>query len=384
MRFMTMLLLCCYAVVAWAAPLQVDALTMRWKEKPTPPWTGNWSSGAIKMPYVRATDPQVAARINDWLFLERIGMPMPQNPDKTFTLPADIMPEGLASQSFKVERNDGRVLTLTFNAEGCGAYCEEYQSTYSFDAATGRNLAAADVLTRQGLLQVVQRMQRERIARYRKEIALLQRQQKAAARKTKPGQADVEGWQEMIAFNQDCLARETDSDHQVTLDRLDFYQFSPLEKGFVFTSERCSAHVNRALDGVMEVALLLPNADLAPWLTAYGKALQLGVGTSDSPVSPQGQVLHGKLGGAAITLWMHRPYADGSFSGLYYYDRYRKPIEISASRQGKQWELIETVPGQTESSGQSSSAVFKLTETPNGFKGLWQGNGKAYPVEVAW
>ena len=49
--------------------------------------------------------------------------------------------DGTASQSFKIKRNGGRFL-ITLSAEGCGAYCESYQSSHNFDAINGQLISA--------------------------------------------------------------------------------------------------------------------------------------------------------------------------------------------------------------------------------------------------
>jgi hypothetical protein len=374
MRFWLILLLCTHV---FAEPLTVESRTMVWKgAKDAPAYTSAWAAGEIKMPYVVGAS-DVANRINDALYLSVIGIAAPLKAGKTFPLTdggGEL--DGTASLDFSVLRNDGRILSLAINAEGCGAYCEFYVRSYGFDAATGRALSAVDLFTPSGLSAVAKEMQAERKRRYTEEIKTLKRQE--AELKRKKGKADgLSDIEERITFNEECLGQEPLSNAS-SQDMLRYLRFSLAKnKAAVFSSGRCSAHVNRALDDVDEVDLVLLPKDLVGLLNPYGKALLLEQANAALPNDLFEQVLHGKIGNAAITMRLNRPYPDGSFSGVYYYDKYRKVLSLRGMKKDSHLELTEQVAG-------SDQAKMNLNISGAQWLGQWLGNNKQVPVILGW
>ena len=61
-----------WSASAVSEPLPVESRTMYWKA-PSGAETSweqsQWAEGTIKMPYINAADPGIAARINDMLYL---------------------------------------------------------------------------------------------------------------------------------------------------------------------------------------------------------------------------------------------------------------------------------------------------------------------------
>jgi hypothetical protein len=374
MRFWLILLLCTHV---FAEPLTVESRTMTWKVvKDAPPNTAGWASGEIKMPYV-VGGGDVANRINDALYLAVMGIAAPLKGGKTFPLTEGSGElEGTASLDFSVQRNDGRILSLTINAEGCGAYCEYYVRSYSFDAVTGRALSAIDLFTPSGLSAVAKKMQAERKRRYMAQIKALKQDRAELKRKKGPLDGDID---ERIAFNEECLEHEQERQQSSSQqDTLHYLRFSlPKNKAAVFSSGRCSAHVNRALDDVDEVDLVLLPKGLVDLLNPYGKALLLEQANAALPNDLFGQVLHGKIGNAAITMRLNRPYADGSFSGVYYYDKYRKVLSLRGMKKDSHLELTEQV-------AESDQAKINLNITGVQWLGQWLGNNKQVPVILGW
>ena len=352
-RFLCILLI--WSVSAVAEPLQIESRTMHWKASPgaeTSWQQSQWAEGTIKMPYVKASSPVVAARLNDMLYLSVASTPAPTRPGKTFPAPEGDGLAGTTSLDFTVARNDDQILSISFDGEGCGAYCENYRLEYSFDARTGQFLVLSDLLTPQGLVETGKRIFRERERRYLEQIKTLNRELAALTKQQRAGKnVDLSDTQERIDLNENCLGniRERRKELKVSDAMRDIAMETrfalPAGKGMAFTSGRCSAHVNRALDDVDEVETTLSLEELSPWLTAYAKMLLLGEGQTAEPVNLFGQIFHGKIGAAEVTTLLNRPYEDGSFSGIYYYDKYRKPIALSGKRNGVGVELVEQVEG---------------------------------------
>lgn len=226
---------------------------------------------------------------------------------------------GTESQQFTVSRNDTRILTIAFQGEGCGAYCENYSTWYSFDVQDGSLLTAANLFTPQGLRALAVRLRQEQITRYRQQLAELRKSLKATQAKptrpaippgkTDPAQQDIIiDLQDRIALNQSCLndqiarGKEAASQQQPTL--FDYAGNSPFEitdKTFKLTAGRCSNHAMRALDDVGDVVLSLPYPGLAAWVTAYGKAVLLNGSNALPAERLYGQVLYGSLRNTGTT-----------------------------------------------------------------------------------
>lgn len=368
-------LLAALCLTAAAAPLQIRSLTMKPPAgaKDLGPAAAGWAEGSIKMPFV-GPDGAVAARVNDALFLTVLNMPAPVKPGASFTPPAGQLPEGTATQDFEASRNDDRVLTITLSAEGCGAYCENYDVDYNFDARTGRLLALEDLVRPTAFATVARRMNQESRRLYNQQIKTLRRELAAAQKKRPPAADEIEDLQQRIELNEGCLGETGEGRWRA--DGLHYLGLSLAKPGITLRAGRCSNHASRALDDVGDIVLTLPPAELQPLLTDYGRALILQQGNAGPPASPFGQVLHGRIGNAPITLRLDRPTAEGSVSGHYFYDRYRQPIALSGKREGDQLSLDETVDDK--------KATLTLQLRGTALSGQWQGGGRSLPVSLAW
>ncbi|WP_445229763.1 hypothetical protein [Duganella rhizosphaerae] len=370
-----LLLLCCAGLAQAAAPAVVRSLAVQGKSadgKPAP-------AGDIVMPLVQAGDPLLSAKINDKLFLSRFGVLAPKQAGKAVGAADGIALDGIATQSFEVGRNDGRILTIAVDSEFCGAYCESSREYYSFDMASGRSVQAEDIFTAAGMRELARQMRKQRLASYRGELA----RQKAALdalRKTKnPSKDDLDDLEQRVALNAECASKESQLAKQSDADLLAAFRFYRLEAGaqkYNIYSERCSSHAEHALDDVDTVKLAISYAELSPQLNGYGKALLLGTG----PVPPAGgyfgQVLHGRLGTTAVTMTLKQD-SDGSVQGTYFYDKFRQPIALDgAERDGK---LV-----LNERSGDTVSATLQLawSEPAHALQGRWVGK-KELDVSVA-
>lgn len=365
----------CFATAVAAAPLQIRSLTMKppAAAKDLPAYAAGWVDGSIKMPFVVSDSPAVAARINGALFLGQMGMAAPAKPGESFSPLADQLPDGTSSQDFQLARNDDRVLTITFSTEDCGAYCEDHDNDVNFDARNGRALALEDLFTPPALDTVAKRIGKERERRYADQLKDLKKD--LAAQKKAHAKADeIEDLQQRIDLNQGCLEGEKEAAHGA--DTLRYAGFSLEGDGVTFRTGRCSNHASRALDDVGQIIVTMKPSELQPLLTAYGRTLVLKQGDAPPPASPFGQILRGKVGGAAVTLQLDRVNNDGSLTGHYFYDRYGRMIALSGRRSGNTLALTEDADG--------NKAELSLTVRGNAVTGQWQGNGKTLPVTLDW
>lgn len=334
----------------------------------------------VEMPFVQLANALIAKKINDRLFLGQLGIMAPKKPGATLDA-KDLVIDGMASQHFSVSRQDARVLTIVFENEGCGAYCENYSMVYSFDLKTGRRVGANELITPSGRNELARRMGREGTRRYRDQLASLRTELAQAKRKQgAAGTQDLDDLNERIELNTRCLGEGTHTDRTPgvpALVDLNSLTFELASQALKLTSERCSNHAMRALDDVGNITLAVPYPALRGWLTPYGLALLFGEGAVEPPDAIFDQVLKGRIGDkSAITMLLTKA-SDNSIGGTYLYDRYRKPIGLTGRMSGNTIELEERVNDSPEPSGR-----FTLTLTGQRLKGRWTGT-KTFDVELA-
>ncbi|MCK9684995.1 hypothetical protein [Scleromatobacter humisilvae] len=349
-----------------APPVAVQERTLKLPKLPAgADMPGNLPrDGAIKMPFVTGGAPGVAKRINAAVWNEMLdGVPVPSAPGRTFTPPPGKETQGTSSLEFKAEfipAFSPRLLSLALDGEGCGAYCENFAYTRLFDLRDGRLLSLGDLLTPDGFAEVGRRVDAGRRSAYRRQLRELEGAIKAAARRTKKDPNDDSA--DRVAMNKDCL------------ESVDSQPSTPwwlLNEGFSLDGHggmkvfryRCSNHAGRALDDVGDITIPIPAAELAGLLTPYGLAVVRQQG--DAPAPParfDGRELHGRVGGAAITMKLE-PLREGvDTQGWYAYDRYRAPIKLVVQLQGGQVVAVE----QTASQGR-----FELTIGGGSLAGTW-------------
>lgn len=375
MRLTPLLLLCCAGLAQAAAPAVVRSVAVQGKSpdgKPVP-------AGDVVIPLVQAGDAVLSAKINDKLFLAQFGVLSPKAAGKTVGAADGIVLDGIATQSFEVGRNDGRILTIAFNSEFCGAYCESSRLYYSFDMASGRSVQAEDIFTAAGMRELARQMRKQRLASYRNETAQRKAALDALRKKKNASKDDLDDLEQRVALNSECadkenqLAKQSDAD---LLAAFRTYQLEAAAQEYNIYSERCSSHAEQALDDVGTVKLALSYAELSPQLNDYGKALLTGSGAVPPAGGYFGQVLHGRLGTTAVTMTLKKD-GDGGVEGTYFYDKFRQPIALDGTERDGKLAL-------NERSGDNVSATLQLgwSEAAHALQGRWVGK-KELDVSVA-
>ncbi|CAD6514379.1 hypothetical protein ACFQ3P_04515 [Paraburkholderia sabiae] len=333
------------------------------------------------LPYVESDDARRDARINNQVFLDMAEQPAPARYPGKIEEPKvhDGPPQDISDFSFSVLRNDDRILALEVDAEGCGAYCEQYSRQYNFDAATGRALFASDLFAPAGGTALLRQNLAERLTEYRRAIASLNRD--AVANRKKNGiatpwpQPRLDGKQDQeeervastVSMYERCMEPMQSPDYAK------YYTLAntSLEIGresVTFVYGRCSNHAELALDDVGDQKVAYRIADLAPYFSAYGKYLLMsGPQQAAPPTEPYQQILQGRVGQAAITLRLSEHYGDDSLSGSYFYDKYREPIALNGKVNGNVIELTEYESSDTP------KPLIRATIRSDRLEGQWIG-----------
>lgn len=223
---------------------------------------------SVQLPWVEAPSPEVSRRINDAVFTRfaDVAAAPERLRDAPAALKRDNPQGGTREAQFSVVRNDGRLLVLQFEVEGCGSYCENFTEQMAFDARTGKPLENATLFTEEGLKALTHRYNSTRAARGRALIAHARREKSA-----EPDEIDM---------YQGCIRDWTGRFSSMPFPELVGKNEWQLRGG------HCSPHAARPWDLLDHIDVPLPRALLAAHLSPYGKSLLLGQGDVRDPAPP--------------------------------------------------------------------------------------------------
>lgn len=359
------------------SPLQVESRTIVWKRSPL---EDKISPRPVKkydvMPFFKSSRPEVAMRINEALYLERIGSPAPVGGGRTFSPPPSVVGRDNAQQEFGISLNDGRLLTVDFYVEGCGAYCEDYSETRVFDARTGRLLALNDIVTPAGQDELARRLLVTSSRAYEREIERLQQALNSAGSQAKA--EDIQELEGRLEFNQECLGGidiSSEGRHPISDDDGSIRWSFAKGRNLVLKKERCSNHIMRYYDDVWEVEQAFRPTELADFLTPYGRSLILGEKDVPEPDNLSGQILFGKIGDAAVTASLRfgtNSTGQITVGGFYFYNKYRRHIYLSGVKKENQVTLSE-----------KGGATITLELDGTRLSGSWKNSDKEVPVVLS-
>jgi hypothetical protein len=159
---------------------------------------------------------------------------------------------------YKINTLNKKLYSVTFNTEGCGAYCEEFFSSYNFDLSNGKKIRIDALLTKKGkeeLLALLSYKKKKIIEEY-----LIQLKNESVAEEDKKYVAQT------IQLYKNCLKRPP----FVTLE---YFDFKIINDTLILTSDRCSNHAMRALDDLGDYTYIFKKNELFKLFNKYGKSI---------------------------------------------------------------------------------------------------------------
>lgn len=327
----------------------------------------NSAENQFRLPWFTSADnPGVAKRINDFIF-SRFLRHLPGNDPQTMMnqlAKSEKDLGGIAALDYSVEYLDDKRLTLNIFAEGCGAYCESYNTPLNVDLTSGAIISLDEIVSANAIAQLDDRVSED----IRKKITAFIAQQKALpANEQRVEDGEVVDYAQFYA---DCLAR--------TNDKTGFTRrFYLKDQKLVFLNERCSNHASRALDDLGEFTTEIPISVIEDALTPYGKnILTVGRGEKLSP-SPNlnNTLLYGTLG-KSMRIVLNTTCEYSYLSGAYFYEKYGTPIELTGkcSTGNNQHYELTTVSDET------AKETITLDLKDGHYQGSWESNGKTLPI----
>ena len=338
------------------------------------------SADGIVMPWVRGGPTGAATRINELVFLHELQLPAPREAGSSFTPRTIESLDGFTHVRFEVMRNDARVLALAMDVEQCWNHCNAVGDTLLFDARTGHRLLLSDLVTPAGRAALLHRRRQVAVAAYQQAIDALPPIPATDADEdadppaepppppppaARPRDDNLPGDDEMRDFFASCRSKwETYGDTIAMPFDL------PASGALRLRFEGCgSTPLMRAMDESPPDLDISPT-ELAPLLTAYGRRMLLGEGIGEPLFTGWGQVLHGRVGEDAVTLYLDEPTADWS-NGTYVHDRVGRPIAVTGPAKGDTVELDE-----------EGGKGFALRRVDGALVGTWKDKDQALPVRL--
>lgn len=275
------------------------------------------------------------------------------------TNPFDALDHGSTFLNYRVLRNDGRVLSVSFTMEGCGAYCENYSLTYSFNSISGELIQARDLFTKEGY-----RKAKFLIAEERKQLLKQAIQQKKNELKN--------------AAADSAEADQPETTSSILTDQLDLYEecigwrdsstvngneFSLTDSSMWFIEGRCSNHAMRAIDELDEFRNELIIIHYSEFLNDYGEYI-FGLSEKYFSGTTRFRMYTGSIGDQYPILFFENR-TNGYPSYTYCYKKYGVLIELQNEESEDLLKLIETNHEDTQ------TGRFYLTPKLRGFSGSY-------------
>ncbi len=218
------------------------------------------------------------------------------------------------------------ILTLKLDGDATGAYTEEFISFENFDIKNGNTVNIKDVFTLKGF-EKVQKLVNETIKSEIDEFVNFAKNQL----KNEKNKENINLLEEQIFLYQTCKPNNYP---------LQYVQYYFLKNKMIFVRERCSAHVNRAIDDLDDFEVSFSFKELKPYLSDYGKELLFESKNVDE-FSIENRIFKGRINNSNVTFVVGNIFEDGSLQISYWYDNYKEKIELRGSFKNKHFSLIE-------------------------------------------
>jgi len=200
-------------------------------------------------PLLKGGDNEICEKINKYLVEDQLFITYGEEKTSIFenVWETDDQPAMLFSLTYETELLNEKLYSVTISGEFCGAYCEGYDMTFTFDLKTGELITLNRLFTNEGLEGIVEAMvknKKEKIAAKINEVNAM-----LSADTLEEGMQEY--YTEMRDMYESCESIET-------VESLQYIRFIPAENSLIVVYGRCSAHYNMAMDELWYFELELP------------------------------------------------------------------------------------------------------------------------------
>jgi len=278
-------------------------------------------------------------------------------------------------ENYSININSKTILSISINGETTGAYSENANWNYNFNAITGDLIYPDELFTEAGYSKI-----KKQLISKRKAIVTEFLKGLNAQFISKKFEIDEERANDQKSIYEDCLQYIDDNDFI-------YGQFLIHKNFIVFTRERCSNHGMRAVDDLGEFSDTLKISEISNLLSRYGKALLFEDTKECQNIKPpisNTKILKGFINDKIpITCIFYRPYDDWSISIKYWYDKNKSVIEWRGTFRNKsKLNLIEDDYFDKKQDKWILKALINADVTADSIKGTWtnQKNGKKLTI----
>ena len=280
-------------------------------------------------------------------------------------------------ENYSININSKTILSISINGETTGAYSENANWNYNFNAITGDLIYPDELFTEAGYSKI-----KKQLISKRKAIVTEFLKGLNAQFISKKFEIDEERANDQKSIYEDCLQYIDDNDFI-------YGQFLIHKNFIVFTRERCSNHGMRAVDDLGEFSDTLKISEISNLLSRYGKAL-LFVDTKEcqniKPPISNTKILKGFINDKIpITCIFYRPYDDRSISIKYWYDKNKSVIEWRGTFRNKsKLNLVEDDYFDKKQDKWILKALINADVSADSIKGTWtnQKDGKKLTISL--
>lgn len=277
----------------------------------------------LALPLILSTaNPGGAARLNACLqlvYLDGLAKPGMKDPFSRVRHDDSRDTSGPTSALSWTSSNQGRLLAIQIMSETMGAYPTETVDDLLFDGVHGQPVRAGDLFTAGGLKALKTRLAALRKAKLREAI-----------QSGKKGKPDDDA-QACFTVQEDALKEQAfDGVADLRLDA----------KSLAFPASLDLPHALLLCD--VDLTVALPRQELAPYLSAYGKALlDASLPMPALPSTWTNRVFTGHIGAAPVVVQLLLG-DDGSINGSYAYLKQGSAIALSGAVKDGAYSMEET------------------------------------------
>lgn len=243
--------------------------------------------------------------------------------------------------------NNNTFVSLSIDNSFTGAYTEYHDRSYSFNSRNGEHLTLYDFFKGSNYDEVMQ---------------------KASDACAGIIQNHLETLDEEDEFLEDKRELYKDCLHYFAGEGTSYFNFYLTDSTFVLTHYRCSNHMMAALDDLWDFQVPFTFEELKPYLSDEGLSILFNEARETSPDAhvPEQKVMSGSLDGKYPIHAIFRRLSGDYLNGVYWYDKYMKPISIYGNRMDDgTFEFWEEVKG-------NKIARIELVYQNGQIMGVWE------------
>ncbi|PLW92665.1 MAG: hypothetical protein C0592_09655 [Marinilabiliales bacterium] len=222
------------------------------------------SEEIYSFPILKGGDEEICEKINKYLIEDHLYINYGTEQNSIFenVWGNDEDPAMIYSLAFEVDLINERMYSVTLSGEYCGAYCEGYETTYTFDLETGDIITLNMLFTEEGLEGIVEEMEKNKKEKIEAKL------EEVHAMLASDTLADEmrDYYTEMVDMYENCEC-------VASIEYLEYQRFIPADDYLIVVYGRCSAHYNMAMDELWYFELELPFEQWSGLFSDYAKEL---------------------------------------------------------------------------------------------------------------